>query len=98
MWDKVVSCTSAWPMFRIPVPASMTIHWPELDRTSMDVVSPPYRSVLAPGVGNDPRQPQILPIMEVTSLSGCSVEWHARTTLGALWRELPNNTCENFTL
>src|SRR6478736_1073116 len=50
------SFSSARPRPRIPVPASSTIISPSA-RTSTQLVLPPYRIVVGPGTGSEPRTP-----------------------------------------
>ncbi len=47
----------------MPVPASSTTIAPDGVRTSTQLVLPPYRTVDAPGVDREPRQPQILALI-----------------------------------
>src|SRR6478752_3365859 len=50
--------TRVRPSSRIPVPASRMINQPSPVRTSTQGVLPPYRTVLGPGLGMEPRVPQ----------------------------------------
>src|SRR4051812_30288738 len=55
-----LSCRSrsVRPSSRIPVPASRMMSQPSSVRSSTQGVFPPYRTVLGPGLGMDPRVPQ----------------------------------------
>src|SRR5689334_12196978 len=53
-----VRSMSARPSSRMPVPASRMISHPSSVRSSTQGVLPPYRTVLGPGLGMDPRVPQ----------------------------------------
>src|SRR5436190_20713369 len=59
MW-RVPRFVSSSPRPLIPVPASRTRTLPSSSATSTHDVLPPYRTVLGPGVGTEPRQPQIV--------------------------------------
>src|SRR5438045_2267586 len=50
--------TRVRPNSRIPVPASRMMSQPSLVRSSTHGVFPPYRTVVGPGVGMEPRVPQ----------------------------------------
>src|SRR6478752_4456341 len=56
---RVPRSASSKPSCRIPVPASRTSTLPSGSETSTQDVFPPYPTVSCPGVGTEPRQPQI---------------------------------------
>jgi len=53
------------PRPRIPVPASKITRLSSVSRTSTQGVLPPYRTVVRPGVGIEPRVPQNRSFMAV---------------------------------
>src|SRR4029078_7233317 len=66
-WVRKMSPAIGWPSrrsrrarpsSRIPVPASRMISQPSSVRSSTQGVFPPYRTVLGPGLGMEPRVPQ----------------------------------------
>src|SRR5215211_652254 len=60
-WTRFVPrSSSCWPSRRMPVPASSTSAVPLSKETSTHEVLPPHSSVSGPGVGTEPRQPQIV--------------------------------------